>query len=64
VLSAGFIPPCLPTKAKEPPCGDAWLHEIKHDDFRLMARRDGAGVRLLTRNGHDGAGATPPSWRP
>jgi bifunctional non-homologous end joining protein LigD len=55
VLSAfpGFISPCLPTKAKEPPCGDAWLHEIKHDGFRLMVRRDGAGIRLLTRNGYD-----------
>src|SRR5262245_4371055 len=28
-------------------------HEIKHDGFRLMVRRDPAGVRLLTRNGHD-----------
>jgi bifunctional non-homologous end joining protein LigD len=28
-------------------------HEIKHDGFRIMARRDGAGVRLFTRNGHD-----------
>jgi bifunctional non-homologous end joining protein LigD len=29
-----------------------WLHEIKHDGFRIMARRD-AGVRLYTRAGHD-----------
>jgi bifunctional non-homologous end joining protein LigD len=29
------------------------VHEIKHDGYRLIARRDGAGVRLLTRNGHD-----------
>jgi ATP-dependent DNA ligase len=28
-------------------------HEVKQDGFRLMARRDAAGVRLLTRNGHD-----------
>jgi ATP-dependent DNA ligase len=33
--------------------GRNWLHEIKHDGFRIMARRDGAGVRLFTRNGHD-----------
>ena len=32
---------------------DGWLHEIKHDGFRIMARRDGAGVQLITRNGHD-----------
>jgi ATP-dependent DNA ligase len=49
----GFIEPCLPTPAERPPSGPGWLHEIKHDGFRLMARRDGAGVRLLTRNGHD-----------
>jgi bifunctional non-homologous end joining protein LigD len=30
-LPAGFIPPCLPTKAPKPPSGDVWLHEIKHD---------------------------------
>jgi hypothetical protein len=27
--------------------------EIKHDGFRIMARRDGAGVRLIARNGND-----------
>jgi ATP-dependent DNA ligase len=35
------------------------VHEIKHDGFRLMARRDAAGVRLLTRNGHDWADRYP-----
>jgi bifunctional non-homologous end joining protein LigD len=49
----GFIPPCLPTKAKEPPCGAAWVHEIKHDGFRMIARKEGKRVRLFTRNGHD-----------
>ena len=29
------------------------MHEIKHDGFRMMVRRDAAGVRLLTRNGID-----------
>jgi bifunctional non-homologous end joining protein LigD len=29
------------------------VHEIKHDGYRLMARRDHDGIRLLTRNGHD-----------
>ena len=33
------------------------MHEIKHDGYRLMARRDPVpvGIRLLTRNGHDWA---------
>jgi bifunctional non-homologous end joining protein LigD len=51
--STGFIEPCLPTNAPGPPVGHQWLHEVKQDGFRLMARRDAAGVRLLTRNGHD-----------
>jgi ATP-dependent DNA ligase len=33
-LPAGFIVPCLPTTAPQPPSGDGWLHEIKHDGFR------------------------------
>jgi bifunctional non-homologous end joining protein LigD len=48
-----IIEPCLPSPAKAPPSGRGWIHEIKHDGFRIMARRDGAGVRLFTRNGHD-----------
>ena len=56
---ANFIEPCLPRPADRPPIGGDWLHEIKHDGFRIMARRDAAGVRLLTRNGHDFAGRFP-----
>jgi bifunctional non-homologous end joining protein LigD len=33
--------------------GPDWIHEIKHDGFRILARRDAAGVRLITRNGND-----------
>jgi bifunctional non-homologous end joining protein LigD len=51
--SAGFIEPCQPVVAIRPPPGDDWLHEIKHDGYRLMARRDGAGIRLITRGGHE-----------
>ena len=50
---AGFIEPCLPSPAERPPSGPGWIHEIKHDGFRMRVRRDPAGVRLLTRNGHD-----------
>jgi bifunctional non-homologous end joining protein LigD len=49
----GIIEPCLPSPADRPPSGPGWLHEIKHDGFRIMARRDTAGVRLITRNGND-----------
>ena len=37
-LPRGFVRPCLPTKAPQPPSGDTWLHEIKHDGFRMLAR--------------------------
>jgi hypothetical protein len=49
----GIIEPCLPSPAKAPPSGPGWLHEIKHDGFRILARRDSAGVRLITRNGNE-----------
>jgi bifunctional non-homologous end joining protein LigD len=49
----GAIEPCLPSPAKAPPSGPGWIHEIKHDGFRLLARRDAAGVRLITRKGND-----------
>jgi ATP-dependent DNA ligase len=48
---SSFIQPCLPSPAERPPSGPGWIHEIKHDGFRMMVRRDAAGVRLLTRNG-------------
>jgi bifunctional non-homologous end joining protein LigD len=50
-LPRGFIPPCLPTKAPQPPTGETY--EIKHDGFRVIARKDGARVRLYSRPGND-----------
>jgi len=52
-LPAGFIAPCLPTKAHTVPSGSQWLHEIKHDGFRIIARKDGERVRLYSRPGND-----------
>jgi ATP-dependent DNA ligase len=50
---ATFIEPCLPRPAKQPPAGRGWIHEIKHDGFRIMARRADGRVQLLTRKGND-----------
>jgi bifunctional non-homologous end joining protein LigD len=50
---SGFIEPCLPSTADRPPSGSGWIHEIKHDGFRLMACRGPADIRLLTRSGYD-----------
>src|SRR5262252_6109851 len=52
-LAAGFIAPCLPTNAHTLPSGGLWLHEIKHDGFRIIARKDGERVRLYSRPGND-----------
>ena len=49
--SSPAILPCLPRPAQQPPKGAGWIHEIKHDGFRIIARRDAKGVRLFTRNG-------------
>ena len=50
---ARFIEPCLPSPADKLPSGSNWIHEIKHDGFRLMVRRDPDGIRLITREGND-----------
>jgi bifunctional non-homologous end joining protein LigD len=55
----GHINPCLPLPAERPPSGPDWLHEIKHDGFRIMARRDASGVRLYARNGYNFASRFP-----
>jgi ATP-dependent DNA ligase len=36
-----FIRPCEPTLVDRPPAGSGWLHEIKHDGFRILARKLG-----------------------
>jgi bifunctional non-homologous end joining protein LigD len=51
--SSGFVPPCVPTRALKPPSGPDWVHEIKHDGYRLQVRRVGDTVRLFTRRGYD-----------
>jgi ATP-dependent DNA ligase len=56
---SAFIEPCVPSPADRPPSGPGWIHEVKLDGFRMMVRRDPAGVRLITRNGHDWSGRFP-----
>jgi ATP-dependent DNA ligase len=56
---AAFIEPSLPTLAQKPPAGARWLHEIKHDGYRLQARRDADGIALIRRNGFDWATRYP-----
>jgi bifunctional non-homologous end joining protein LigD len=48
-----FITPQLPILSAEPPEGNGWIHEIKHDGFRTLLRIDRGDVRAFTRNGND-----------
>jgi bifunctional non-homologous end joining protein LigD len=52
----GFIVPCQPTLAAKVPAGDGWVHELKHDGFRILAFKDGDTVRLWSRSGRDWSG--------
>jgi bifunctional non-homologous end joining protein LigD len=52
-LPVGFIAPCLPKRAPQPPSGAIWLHEIKWDGFRVIARKEGKRIRLYSRPGND-----------
>jgi bifunctional non-homologous end joining protein LigD len=53
------IEPCIPTRVSKPPVGLQWIHEIKHDGYRLIVRKQGEGVRLFTRRGYDWADRYP-----
>src|SRR5271165_1163339 len=48
---AGFVRPCLPTLVDRPPSGPEWVHEIKYDGYRIIARKEGDRVTIWTRHG-------------
>jgi DNA ligase D-like protein (predicted ligase) len=52
-VPVGFIPPLKPTLVREPPTGDGWIHEIKHDGFRTQVALDRGNVRAFTSSGID-----------
>jgi bifunctional non-homologous end joining protein LigD len=53
-LPAGFAIFAQPVKASKPPIGTDWVHEIKHEGYRIIVRRDGPTVRLYSRNAYGG----------
>src|SRR5206468_5335756 len=53
-LPSGFLKPCLTAAFRS-----LWVHEIKHDGYRLMVRRGGLRVRCFTRNGNNWADRFP-----
>ncbi len=58
-LPTGFIIPAQPVMASRPPSGAHWVHEIKHDGYRMIVRRDGPTVRLYSRNANDWTARRP-----
>jgi ATP-dependent DNA ligase len=58
-LPPGFIEPCLPTAPDRCKSGTDWVHEIKHDGYRLIARRTDDRVRLYTCRGFNRADRYP-----
>jgi bifunctional non-homologous end joining protein LigD len=50
---SNFVAPCEPVLRNRPPKGDAWLHEVKFDGYRIQVHKAGGKVTLFTRRGHD-----------
>ncbi|MDE1566957.1 DNA ligase D [Aquabacter sediminis] len=48
-----FVEPMLARLVDKAPTGEGWLHEVKFDGYRLLARIEDGAVRLLTRSALD-----------
>ena len=53
VRASTAFPTCQAALADRPPAGPGWLHEIKFDGYRVIARNDGEQVRLWARTTSD-----------
>lgn len=54
-----LVEPQLATLVSEAPEGGEWLHEIKLDGYRILARIEGGRVQLASRRGHDWTARLP-----
>jgi bifunctional non-homologous end joining protein LigD len=52
-LLPAFHEPSLASPCAKPPSGPKWIHEIKHNGYRMQARIDAGSIRLLTRKALD-----------
>jgi ATP-dependent DNA ligase len=48
-----FIEPQLASPVDQPPEGEHWIHEIKHDGYRCQVLLEQGEARVFTRNGYD-----------
>jgi DNA ligase D-like protein (predicted ligase) len=54
-----FVAPMLPTLVDDPPEGDDWIHEIKHDGYRTQLVIEAGKVQAFTRRGADWSAKYP-----
>ena len=52
-MSVRFVQPMAASLVDALPTGDEWLYEAKFDGYRVLALKDGASVKLLSRKGGD-----------
>jgi hypothetical protein len=55
-VPVGFVIPAQPVLASKPPFSADWVHEIKHDGYRIIVRRDDLTVRFYSRNAYGATG--------
>ena len=48
-----FIEPQPASPVDQPPKGNYWIHELKHDGYRCQVLLEQGSARVFTRNGHD-----------
>jgi ATP-dependent DNA ligase len=59
-----FIPPCEPILRPRVPRGEAWLHEVKFDGYRMQIHKSDLKVRLFSPTATSGLSECRISWRP
>jgi bifunctional non-homologous end joining protein LigD len=59
VYASGWVKPCKAVLVKEPPAGSDWIHEIKHDGYRIIAVIAAGNARIFTRRGLDWSSRMP-----
>jgi hypothetical protein len=60
-LPVGFVVPAQPVEREKPPTGAEWIHEIKHDGYRMIVRKEGEKSGFTTAKRSIGVDGSPPS---